>query len=81
MLAANPLGAFSLYAGGNWSMGDVINSTGIPLKWASDVLAAAVIGQTEWTVELALPLEQLGPIGFMSLERVRAPRPNVPELC
>lgn len=111
-LAANPLGAFSLFAGDYYyyrsirarstsddiinstaikflqqynyissTSDDVINSTGIPLKWASDILAAAVIGPTGWTVELALPLEQFGPIGFISLERVRAPRPNVPELC
>ena len=63
-----------------WSTGDsVINSTGIPLEWVSDILIAAVIGQASWTVELAIPLEKIGPIGFISLERIRAPRPNVPE--
>ncbi|MBL7735738.1 MAG: acetylxylan esterase, partial [Chitinophagaceae bacterium] len=30
--------------------------------------------------ELALPLEQFTEVGFMSLERVRAPRPDMPEL-
>lgn len=95
-LAVNPLGAFSLFSGdylynhGNirGSLGndygsmsvDLVNSTATPLKWAGDIHVAAVIGQTEWTVELILPLEQFNHIGFMSIERVRVPRPNVPEL-
>ena len=58
---------------------DFENSTGTPLKWVNDILSSAVIGQNEWTAELALPLEQFGPIGFMSIERVRAPRPNASE--
>lgn len=56
------------------------NSTGTPLQWVNNILAAATIGQNEWTVELAIPLEQFGSIVFMSIERVRAPRPNAPEL-
>ena len=97
-LVANPLGAFSLFAGNYYSYpedyynyhgisamstrDDIYNPNTInkPLKWASDVLAAAAIGQSEWTVELALPLKQFGTIGFMSIERVRARRPNVPLL-
>lgn len=59
---------------------DFENSTGTPIKWVNDILSSAVIGQNEWTAELALPLEQFGPIGFMSIERVRAPRPNSSEL-
>ena len=59
---------------------DFENSTGTPLKWVNDILSSVVIGQNEWTAELALPLEQFGPIGFMSIQRVRAPRPNSSEL-
>jgi dienelactone hydrolase len=59
---------------------DFVKSTGTALAWVSDILAAVTIGQNEWTVELALPLKQFGPIGFMSIERVRAPRPTAPEL-
>jgi len=96
-LAVNPLGAYSLFSGdylynhGNirGSLGndygsmsvDLVNSIATPLKWAGDIHVAAVIGQTGWTVELILPLEQFNQIGFMSIERVRVPRPNVPELC
>lgn len=59
---------------------DFFNSPGPPLSWVKDILSAVRIGQNEWTVELAIPLEQLGPIGFMSIERVRAQRPDAPEL-
>ncbi len=65
----------AVIAGSNYE-----NSTGTPLKWVNDILSAAVIGQNEWMVELAIPLEELGTICFMSIERVRAPRPDSPEL-
>ncbi|MBL7735301.1 MAG: acetylxylan esterase, partial [Chitinophagaceae bacterium] len=54
--------------------------TGAPMDWAKQAIVAAAIGKNEWTVELALPLEQFTEVGFMSLERVRAPRPDMPEL-
>ena len=70
------------YGSGYKSMSiDVSNCASTPLDWASEILIASAIRKNEWTVELALPLEQFNSIGFMSLERVRAPRPNVPELC
>lgn len=59
---------------------DFVNSVGAPLPWVNDILSATNIGKNNWTVELALPLEQFGPIGFMSIERVKAPRPEIPEL-
>ena len=84
ILAANPLGAFSLHSGNYYNSSntsdEVINVNATPLEWSNDVLAAAVIEKTGWTLELALPLEHFGPIGFISLERVRAPRPTAPEL-
>ncbi len=59
---------------------DFVNSVGASLPWIDDVLSSTEIGQNHWTVELALPLEQFGPIGLMSIERVKAPRPDAPEL-
>jgi dienelactone hydrolase len=83
-LAANPLGAFSLWSASGSGTSNAraypLENVGAPLEWSSTILIAAAIGQVEWTVELALPLQQLGPIGFISVERIRAPRPNVPEL-
>ena len=84
ILAANPFGAISLHSGNYYNASntsdEVITASGAPLEWANDVLAAAVIEKSRWTLELALPLEQFGHIGFISLERVRAPRPTAPEL-
>jgi hypothetical protein len=50
---------------------------GVPVNRA---MAAARIGDKAWTVEAALPLEELSSIGFVGVERVRAPRPQSPEL-
>lgn len=44
------------------------------------VLAAASIDAVGWSMEAAIPVEQLGRIGFVSVERIRAPRPDAPEL-
>ncbi len=52
-----------------------------PLKWSNEIIAAAEIGQNEWRVEAALPLRYFDTIGFISVERVRVPRINTPELC
>jgi len=54
--------------------------TGAPLDLAEKALVAAAIDKNEWTMELALPLEYFHDVGFMSLERVRAPRPDMSEL-
>ncbi len=44
------------------------------------VMATARVGGGEWTMEAAIPLSELAPIGFLSLERIRAPRADAPEL-
>jgi dienelactone hydrolase len=44
-----------------------------------DVSAAATTGTGMWTVEAAIPLQGLGPIGFIHARRVRALRPDAPE--
>ena len=41
---------------------------------------AARIAANEWTMEAVIPLAELAPIGFASLERIRVPRPDTPEL-
>jgi dienelactone hydrolase len=79
--AINPFGAFSL-----GSARDIynINKNEIPasppLEWYKDIIAAAEIGKDEWSVEAALPLKYIDTIGFLSVERVRVPRINTPEL-
>ena len=67
-LTVNPLGAFSL------------DSTTPDPGVMNGVMAAALAGISEWTVEAVIPLEKMAPIGFVSLERVRVPRPDAPEL-
>jgi dienelactone hydrolase len=84
-LAANPLGAFSLWgaSGGGTSNSSAypLQNVGAPLEWSGTVQVAAAIEPTQWTAEAALPLGQLGAVGFISSERIKAPRPGVPELC
>ena len=81
VLAVNPFGAYSL-----GSVRDIYNISGNdlltspPIEWIADILVAAEIGKDEWRTEAAIPLEKLGSIGFLSVERIRAPRINVPEL-
>jgi len=43
-------------------------------------LVATHLDTNEWTVEVAIPLERFGQIGFIDVQRVRAPRPDAPEL-
>jgi len=43
-------------------------------------MAAASIGQGEWTVEGAMRIPGLAATGLVSVERTRAPRPDAPEL-
>ncbi|MBL7735737.1 MAG: acetylxylan esterase [Chitinophagaceae bacterium] len=68
--------------GGSVIQGNTILNApiGAPLDLAKRALVAAAIDKNGWTVELALPLEQFQDDGFMWLERVRAPRPDMPEL-
>jgi dienelactone hydrolase len=84
ILAMNPLGAYSLHPGNYYNSTntaeEVINTGATPLEWSKDVLAAAAIEKSGWTLEVALPLAHFGLLGFISLERVRAPRPAAPEL-
>jgi dienelactone hydrolase len=47
---------------------------------AIQVLVAATIGPREWSVEAAIPVEVLGRAGFIHVQRVRALRPDAPQL-
>lgn len=82
LLTINPFGAVSL-----GSVRDIYNINRneflalSPLKWSDEILAAAEIGQDEWSVEAALPLRYFDTVGFISVERIRVPRINTPELC
>ena len=67
-LSVNPVGAYR-----------VQGAAGVP-SLEAELLVATQLGAGEWTVEAAIPLERLGPIGFIGVERVRAPRPDAPEL-
>jgi cephalosporin-C deacetylase-like acetyl esterase len=59
---------------------EFVRATGSELEWVKDILCAAAIGDDGWSVEVALPLKEFGPGGFISIERVRAPRPTAPQL-
>ena len=69
-VSVNPLGGFRV---------DFSDPADVP-EAARRVLAAAAVGPQEWTVEAAIPIESLAEIGFVSVERVRVPRPQAPEL-
>jgi cephalosporin-C deacetylase-like acetyl esterase len=69
-VSVNPLGGFRV---------DFTAPGEVP-EGAKRVLAAASNGPQEWTVEAAIPIESLAEIGFVSVERVRVPRPQAPEL-
>jgi len=81
-LAVNPLGAYSLWgaSGGGTSNARAypLDNAGAPLAWAGEMLIATGIGADGWTVETALPMEQIGRVGFISVERIRAARPDAP---
>lgn len=69
-LTVNPVGAYRLHGG-----------DGVPsLEGGDRLLVASHLGRGEWTVEAAIPLERLGQIGFIDIQRVRASRPDAPEL-
>jgi cephalosporin-C deacetylase-like acetyl esterase len=67
-LTVNPFGAYSL------------DSTAPDPDVMKGVLATAVAGASEWTVEAAIALDKMAPTGLLSVERVRVPRPDAPEL-
>ena len=83
-LTINPLGAYSL-RGMRGSLTSKfrrfpLGEVDAPMDWTDDILIAAAIGKGEWSVEAALPLEQLDTIGYSWIERVRVRRPDMPEL-
>jgi len=67
-LTVNPLGAYSA---------DYVRTQEDPSR---PVLAAAAAGPLGWSAEAAIPVESIAGIGFLSAERIRAPRPDAPEL-
>jgi hypothetical protein len=67
-LSVNPLGAYRVEPPG--ASGDS----------QQGVRASASIGSESWSVEAAIPVARLAQIGFVSAERIRAPRPDAPEL-
>jgi dienelactone hydrolase len=80
--AVNAAGAYSLLEAENYytsGRNEMFNTRDSVANWSGDVLASAAIGSDSWNVEAALPLKQLGVIGFISAERYRAMRPDAPE--
>ena len=67
-LTIGALGGFKVEYSGS-------NPPDVPL-----VLARAAAGAHEWTVEAAIPLANLDSLGFLTVERIRVPRPEAPEL-
>src|SRR5690606_25900727 len=67
-VAVNPLGAHRA------------DYTGAQQEPSLTVLAAAALGPDGWSAEAAVPVESIAPIGFISAERIRAPRPDAPEV-
>lgn len=66
-LTVNPLGAYAVE----------------PMPAPEDrppIVVSASVGSDGWSVEAAIPVDKLGKIGFVSVERIRAPRPDAPEL-
>ena len=67
-LSVNPLGAYRVE----------------PIEAAEDphwpIGASASISSDSWSTEAAIPVDKLAKIGFVSVERIRVPRPNAPEL-
>ncbi len=73
VVTINPLGAYSVERNGQFVHPD-----------ADKYLVASSIGEKEWTVELAFPLNLVSAPGpehiLMSVERIRAARPGCPQL-
>ncbi|MCX6622156.1 MAG: hypothetical protein NTY38_14030, partial [Acidobacteria bacterium] len=66
-VAVNPLGAVRV---------DSTDLAGVP----KGIVAAATVEPGRWSVEVAIPADALAPVGFLTIERVRVPRPDAPEL-
>ena len=66
-VSVNPLGGYR------------VESTGAKTDPQS-VLASASIGSGSWSAETAIPIEMLANTLAVSVERIRAPRPDAPEL-
>lgn len=58
----------------------VQGASGMESLEGEKVLVASKIGAKEWAVEAAVPLERFGTIGFIDVQRIRAPRTDAPEL-
>lgn len=65
-VSVNPLGGYR------------IDTKGI--KTQPPVIAAASLDSTEWSAEVAVPVDALDPTLSVSIERIRAARPEAPEL-
>jgi hypothetical protein len=69
-LSVNPVGAYRM-----------TGAAGVAsLEAAEGLLIATALVEGAWTVEAAIPMERLGQIGFIDVQRVRALRPDAPEL-
>ena len=66
-VSINPLGAYS------------VEGIGVSVAPQS-VLASASIGLNEWSAEAAIPLNSFSRPLSVSVERIRVPRPDAPEL-
>lgn len=69
-LTVNPAGAYRILGAAG------VESLEVPGR----ILVATHLAEGEWTVEAAIPVERLGQIGFIDVVRVRAARPDAPEL-
>ena len=67
-LSVNPLGAYS------------VDPRGASGDSQQGIRASASIGLEGWSVEAAIPVASLSKIGFVTGARIRAPRPDAPEL-
>lgn len=66
-VSVNPLGGYRVESTGKASV-------------PQSVLAAASISSDAWSAEVAIPTGSLAAAGLVSVERIRAPRPDAPEL-
>jgi dienelactone hydrolase len=66
-VSINPLGAYS------------VEAIGVSVQPQS-VLASAAIEPNAWSAEAAIPLASIGQPLSVTVERIRAPRPNAPDL-
>jgi len=50
------------------------------VQLAEPLLVSAAINHQSWSAEVAIPVEDIATIGFLSAERIRVPRPDAPEM-